>query len=196
MKKAWIAGFLMVGSLSLVCALSTFAAAEDKSAEKPGAKISDSAEMVMTVKSLDVKKRVAVFVDANGNTMVLNVKPDVKNLDRVKVGDNFRVKYTQTVSIHVRAAQSGAAASASTSTEVNPAGMPNKTVTNQAEFVAKIVAIDYNKRMVTLLGPQGKEETHEISKEVKDIKKIKVGDEVVVTVTETLAGAIEPVEKK
>jgi len=199
MKKVLSAGFAIVllASLSMVWAPSTFAAAATgESLDKPAGSVTESSEITATVKSLDVKKRKVVIADADGNTMVINVKPDVKNLDRMKVGDTVRMQYTQTVSLHVRSAQSGPSASAETSSQVNPGSMPNKTLVNQAEFVAKVISIDQKKRLVTLVGPQGNEETYEISKQAKKLKNVKAGDEVVVQIKETLAVSVEAVEKE
>jgi len=175
----------------------TFAAeTTGESLEKPAGSVSENTTMTATVKSLDVKKRKMVLADENGNTMVVNVKPDVKNLDRLKVGDKVRMDYTQVVSLQVRSAQSGPSASASTSTQVDPGAMPNKTFINQSEFVAKVISIDQKKRLVTLLGPSGGEETYEISKQAKRLKNVKTGDEVVVKIVETLAISAEAVEKE
>ena len=55
------------------------------------------------------------------------------------------------------------------------------------EVTAKVTAIDYNKRTVTLKGPEGNEKTIGVDENVKNFDQIKVGDEVVVRHTEALA---------
>jgi hypothetical protein len=58
-----------------------------------------------------------------------------------------------------------------------------------------IEAIDAKKKRVTLKGPEGK--TQEIKvKDPKNLKNVKVGDQVVLTYTEALAVSVEPAKKK
>ena len=60
---------------------------------------------------------------------------------------------------------------------------------------ATIEAIDAKKNRVTLKGPEGK--TQEIKvKDPKNLKNVKVGDQVVLTYTEALAVSVEPAKKK
>jgi hypothetical protein len=132
----------------------------------------------------------------DGNTMTINVKPDVKNLDRVRPGDILRMQYTQIVSLYVREPETGPKASVETEVEVAEKGMPGKTQTTRTHFVATVQAIDQKTRVVTLLGPSGQEETYTVDKSAKKFKNVKVGDEVVVDIIETLAGSVEAVEKK
>jgi hypothetical protein len=198
MRKKLTVGIALLAVMGL--SLAAFAASASTSektstTEKPGGVITKSAEMTATVMKLDVKKRTAVLADSEGNTRAINIKPDLKNLDRVKVGDVVRINYTQTVSLKVRKSSTGAGTSVESQETVEQKGMPGRTKVDTMEFVATVEAIDYKTREVTLRGPQGNEESFVVDKSVKKLKNVKVGDEVVVTVTETLAIAVEAVEK-
>jgi hypothetical protein len=201
MKKVFsgIAWVLGVAVISLVLSGLTFAAeTKAESKEKPGATVTQETKLTADVVKIDHKKRIAVLAGPDGNTLEIHVKPDIKNLDRVKVGDKLNITYTQTVSIHVRSAKEGTstqAASASTENKVNEGGMPGRTEVNKLEFIAKVISLDQKKRLVTLKGPEGNEQTYEVDKSVKKLKNVKVGDEVVVNITETTAGIVEAVEQ-
>ena len=62
---------------------------------------------------------------------------------------------------------------------------------NTSEITAKVEAIDYKKRTVTLKGPEGNVRTFTVDKSVKKFSNVKVGDELVVRVTDALAIVVE-----
>jgi hypothetical protein len=54
-------------------------------------------------------------------------------------------------------------------------------------MTAKVEAIDYDKRTVTLMGPQGNRRMVKVDESVKRLNEVKPGDEVVVRYTEAVA---------
>ena len=76
--------------------------------------------------------------------------------------------------------------------QVAPPGQkPAAMVVNTAELTAKVEAIDYKKRTLTLKGPEGNTKTLKIDKSVKKFKNIKQGDDVVVRLTEAVAISVQ-----
>ena len=70
--------------------------------EKPGAKTTRTVEITAEVKALDRKSRTAVVKGPN-QTVEVKVADDV-DLSNVKVGDNVRLVYIESVSIEVKSA--------------------------------------------------------------------------------------------
>ena len=67
------------------------------------------------------------------------------------------------------------------------AGMPGAIVANVITLEATVEAIDYQKRTVTLKGPDGTTKTLTVGKEVKNFDQIKKGDKVKVDFLEEVA---------
>lgn len=77
-------------------------------------------------------------------------------------------------------------------------GVPGGVFVNTVEVSAKVTAIDADNRKVTLLGPDGEEETVKVGPEAVNFDQVRVGDMVKVMLTEELvvfldeAGAAAP----
>ena len=67
--------------------------------------------------------------------------------------------------------------------------------TQTATVTATVTAIDKKKGTVTLKGPEGNLVTAK-AEDPKNLDKIKVGDELLITITEALAISVEPAKKK
>lgn len=64
-------------------------------------KVANVKQMISTVESIDVESRMVTLLDAEGVPLTLPVQEDVKNLDKVKVGDKVVTKVTQIVTVTV-----------------------------------------------------------------------------------------------
>jgi hypothetical protein len=58
-------------------------------------------QMTSTVQEIDVETRMATLVDEDGTPLTISVREDVKNLDKVKVGDKVVTQITQVVSVSI-----------------------------------------------------------------------------------------------
>jgi hypothetical protein len=58
---------------------------------------------------------------------------------------------------------------------------------DQVTMRATVVAIDHDKRLVTLRGPEGNEETFKIGPQARNLSQVRKGDEVVATYYEAVA---------
>jgi hypothetical protein len=118
--------------------------------------------------------------------------PEVRNFDQMKVGDLVKTTYAQSVAIWVRKATEKPAAAEVQTVKVAPKGdMPHATLTKTTEITSTVEGIDYKKRTVTLKGPEGNVTTYPVDKRVKRLNEVKVGDEVVLRVTEAFAIKVE-----
>ncbi len=64
-------------------------------------------------------------------------------------------------------------------------------VKETAKLTASVKSVDYDKRLITLQGKDGKSITVEAGPEVKRLKEIKAGDSVVVEYTQALAAELK-----
>jgi hypothetical protein len=65
------------------------------------------------------------------------------------------------------------------------------TVSETVKMTATVKAVDYDSRLITLQGPEGKAMTVEASPEVKRLKEIKAGDMVVINYTQAIAAELK-----
>ena len=173
--------FVAAAALS-VAALAPAAVAQDK-----GAVVVGQTEAVVTVIKLDRKARRVTFQGPRGNQVTMIVPEEAKNLDQVRVGSLFNVKYVEAVAVSL---QRGGQPSVGVDQTVRLApkgGNPGGVVVNTARVSAKVVAIDYTDREIAVKGPQGNIRSFRVAEEVQGFGDVKVGDSINVVYSEALA---------
>ena len=155
---------------------------------KPGVVAIDSITSKATVEDVDLKNRTVTLKDEEGNTEKVKVGPEVKRLDEVKKGDTVKTTYYQSAIIQVRKPTEGPSRRDKEVLVRAPRGQaPAGALVNTSEITATIQDIDYEKRTVTLKGPEGNVRTLKVSPDVKNLSDVKKGDELVIDLTEALA---------
>src|SRR5215217_3256090 len=96
MRRAYL---VMVCTAACAVAFTAPAAAQSG---KDAAVAVEQTEAVVTVVSVDQKKRTVDVRGPKGGVTTLNVPPESQNLDRVKAGDRFRMKYIEAVAVGIR----------------------------------------------------------------------------------------------
>ena len=191
MKKSLLA--TLVASLGLVVAGSVFAQA-------PAKMLPLAAEAVVltaTVDSVDVKKRIVVLKDANGNLAQMNVSKQVNDLDKVKKGDLFVVEHAQAIAVSLVAAPKDAKPGVSGVRAVVISGKgsakPFEETTDTVYATVKITTIDAKTRIVTFTLPSGEKQKVKVDQSVLGLEKFKAGDDVLVEfVDDTAIGFVTP----
>ena len=191
MKKSLLA--TLVASFGLVVAGSVFAQA-------PAKMLPLAAEAVVltaTVDSVDVKKRIVVLKDANGNLAQMNVSKQVNDLDKVKKGDLFVVEHAQAIAVGLVAAPKDAKPGVSGVRAVVIAGKgsakPFEETTDTVYATVKITTIDAKTRVVTFTLPSGEKQRVKVDQSVLGLEKFKAGDDVLVEfVDDTAIGFVTP----
>ena len=191
LKKSLLAGLFAVIGLSF--AASAFA-------QMPAKMLPLAAEVVVlsaTVDSVDVKKRIVVLKDANGNLAQMNVAKSVNDLDKVKKGDVFLVENAQAIAVGLTAAPKGAKPGVSGVRSVVVAGKgaakPFEETTETVYASVKIDTIDAKTRLVTFTLPSGEKQKVKVDPSVLGLEKFKAGDDVIVEyVDDTVIGFATP----
>jgi translation elongation factor P/translation initiation factor 5A len=188
MKRA----LLVVLTLALVFGVAQvgFTAGEKEkgAGEKPGGVVVEAITATRTVTAVDAAKRLVTLESGDGTRKAYKLGPEVKNFDQIKVGDVVTTTYVESIAIAVRKSNEKPGAEEVRTVEVAPKGAkPGAIVTDTVEVIAKVTAIDYKERTVTLKGPQGNEMTFSVDESVKKFDAVKVGDDLVIRVTEALA---------
>jgi hypothetical protein len=181
-RRGTVKKFFVVAAGIPILAFSTLAAAQGK-----GAVVVGQTEAIVKVVTIDRNARTVTFRGPRGNEVTMNVPKEAQNLDRVKPGATFRVRYVEAVAVGVT---KGGQASAGTEKTVQLAprgGTPGGVVVNTSHISAEVVAIDYANREVALRGPQGRVRAFKVADQVQSLNEVKVGDTVAVVYAEALA---------
>jgi translation initiation factor IF-1 len=163
---------------------------------RPSFKASETVQGQGTVLSVDKTTRVVTILGEQGDTVAVTCGPDIKNFAKIATGDVVKVKYTETLRVHVEPEGTPMNAAVETSaSSAKPGEQPQGSVTDRVTFSGTITAIDTGKGTVTLKGPAGNEMV--VRPEVKEnLKKVKVGEVVVFNYEQTAAVKVEKVAKK
>ena len=186
----------MKHSLIAAAAFATLVLAPYAGAQiKDGVVVVGESEAVVTVVSVDRKARTVTLRGPKGRTVTMNVPPEAQNLDKVKKGSRFQVRYVESVAVAV---SKGGVASASTDRTVRlaPKGAtPGGVVVNTMQISATVEALDRTRRTIAVKGPKGKELEFQVAPDVQ-LEAIQLGDLVTVVYAEALAMQMLPKESK
>jgi Cu/Ag efflux protein CusF len=156
-------------------------------AEKPGGVVVQEVQATAVVKAIDQEKRLVTLSLPSGETETFTAGPEIRNLAQVKVGDKVTATYVRSLAILVRGSKEPPSAENATTVKLAAKGAkPGAYIANTQTLTAKVTAIDHKTRVVTLTGPKGNSLTFEVGPDVQNLDKVKKGDEVVVSYTESL----------
>jgi hypothetical protein len=128
------------------------------------------------VVEIDHENHTAVLKDKHGEQLV-DFGPDAPNFSKVKVGDIVIAERLETMQIKVSSEESDTVPSAGgfETTQRDPLAPGAQKVT-VVESSARVEEIDYETRMITLSGTNGRRLTIEAGPEIKRFNEIKQGD--------------------
>jgi Cu/Ag efflux protein CusF len=195
MKKSIVVLMVVVFGLVMVNGVMAEEKAASKTAKPSGMK-EQTVSVTGTVTAIDLSNRVVTLKGPKGNVFDLKVGEEAQNLSQVKVGDQVNIKYYESLAFQVtKPGQASTVGATSAVARAKPGEKPGGTVANQVTVTGTVEAIDAKTRRVTLKAPDGKSKEIKV-KDPKNLKNVKVGDEVVFTYTEALAISVAPVKKK
>ena len=196
MKKVLILAAAVVFALSLSTGAFAQATKGAAPAEQPKVVKERMAVMTATVQAIDLKNRIVTLKGPKGEVRDIKVGKEAVNLPQLKVGDLVTVKYYESLAVEVM--KPGTVSGAGEKTAIvraKPGEMPGGIAAQQSTVTATVTAIDKKKGTITLKGPDGKTVIAK-AEDPKNLDKVKVGDELMITYTEALAISVEKAKKK
>ena len=143
---------------------------------------------VATVENIDLAKRRIMIRRSDGVLVTAKVDESVMDLDKLKVGDEIKVEYYESATYQLVKAKPSEIRKEETvkSSEATPPGKkPQLKGSLETKIIATIEEIDSQGRYVKLKGPEG--EFSVPVRDPKNLKYLKVGDQVKITYAESLA---------
>ena len=159
---------------------------------------SDTVDVTAKVKSIDQSTRHLELEGPTGNVVAMKVSDEVKNFKQIKKGDDVNVKYNQSLTWFVRKKGDKVEPTKTVSTEKSTAAVGAKPALDQTKtvnLIATVEEIDKKIPAVTLKGPEGKVVKIKV-KDPENLKEVKVGDQVDITYSESVAMNVEKAKKK
>ncbi|MEW6368400.1 MAG: hypothetical protein AB1714_27545 [Acidobacteriota bacterium] len=189
----------MFASLVVLATLAMSAMAQDaRQSQQPAMSRGDAvlAEVTATVQAIDLNKREVTLKGPLGNVVSFVVDESVKRLDEVKVGDEVTARYYVSLAAELREPTAEELKNPLVVTEdaarapkdAAPAAGKLRTI----KAVATVVGLDLPTQSVTLQGPMGNYACVRAER-VDTLKKLRLGDTIVVTYTEAVAVSLHKV---
>jgi Cu/Ag efflux protein CusF len=154
--------------------------------------------LTATVTEIDLAKRQVSLKGPKGDPVPMTVGPEVRNLDKVKVGDQVVVRYQEALSLALKKDGKELPSASETvgAARAQPGQAPGGGAVQQVEVTADVVAVDAKSQVVTLKGPQRTVEL--VVRDPAQFKLIKVGDQIQAVYAQALVLTVEaapPVKK-
>lgn len=163
------------------------AAAAVLSEGTPGGSVVATYELKASVAAIDRVSRKITLVNAAGFKQTVKAGPEVINFDQIRVGDQLKITATEELVIAMAGPGETPSASTVQLVALAPKGAkPGALMAETRKLTAIVTAIDAEQRKATLRFEDGSTRTVAIRPDV-DLAKRKVGDSVVISITEALA---------
>lgn len=149
------------------------------------------------ITAVDVANRIVSIKGPKGNISDLRVDPAVRNLEQVKVGDRVRLSYRVGVALALRKGGDGIRERVETESAAVAAkgARPGGVATTRTTIVANVFGVDRKKKIVTLRGTSDQlTDVHVRDPQV--LREVKVGDQVIASITESVALRVQPAPAK
>ncbi len=143
-----------------------------------------------TLLKVDTTERVVTYRSQEGDTITLPVKPEVKTLAQLKRGDKIKAVYTEHLSIHVEPGANTELTVERMRSDAKPGTSPGVSLIDRTTYRATIHSIDLAKGTAKLKD-QSSEPFEVTPLDPENLKKVKVGDVVVVTATQSTVLSVD-----
>jgi len=168
-----------------------------RAATAPGkAVMADTVEVSATITAIDKATRDVTLKGQQGNLMTVTAGPEVKNFDKLKVGDQVDLQYIEALTLELKKGGGMAVAAPRRRTRSAPRRARCRAVQWAARSSSLPTSSQWNpaNQIVTLKGPNQTVDLRIADQE--QFKRIAKGDQVEAKFTQALAVAVEPATRK
>ena len=179
-------------SLVIFAGLSLVIAATVNAQEGKGVELSDAVVIKAEVLAIDKEDRILTLLGPKKNVVDVHVSEEARNFDQVKVGDQLKIEYYESVAIYLGKTGTQPEEDAGLVVARSAKGeKPGGYAVGAIDVSASVVGIDKKKRTLTLKLPEGNVVTTEVDKSVKAFDTLKVGDTIHARLTKAIAISVE-----
>ena len=177
--------------ISLIFIASAWAA-DEAEMERPSIYASQTAMVTAVVEAINHETRVVTVRKDDGESLTFTASDEARNLGQVSVGDVLMAEYQETISIEVMANEGvePQAALMDATARTEEGEMPGFAAMDATVIVATVEEINIEANTFKLKGPDGSVNEY-VARNPENLTRAKVGDLVVITITEAIAIAVE-----
>jgi hypothetical protein len=172
--------------LAAIALAAGWAVAEAAPPVKGGAIAAIQAEATAKVEKVDQDGKTVTIKDPAGNTVKIEVPPDVQSLKGIKPGMLLDIRYLQATALAFAKPGVRPGFQEETVTLV-PKDGSGQAVVNTKEITGMVQDLDRSKRTVTVKGPDGRTHMLAVPEDVEGFDQVKTGDTVVLRYSEAVA---------
>ncbi len=165
-------------------------------ASAPGkAAVAGTVKVSAIVVAIDSATRTLTLKGAKGKIVDVTVPPEAKKFDDIRVGDTVTAEYARALTLELKPAGSMRSSSSEAASAPAPAGaVAGGAAARQVVIMADVTAVNAKEGYVTLRGPKGNSVDLAVP-DPKQLKMVKVGDQVEAVYTEAMAITVDHTPK-
>ena len=177
---------------SLFVTTASFAGEEEPMLERPSFSASQTVITSAVVTAINRETRLVTLQQSDDEEITFTASDEVRNLDQVSVGDVLVAEYVETISIEVMAnpGMEADAAGAAAMVRSEKGEMPGFAAMDATVVTATVEEINLEKNTFKLKGADGMVNEY-AARNPDNLRRAKVGDIVVTTVSTAVAIAVE-----
>lgn len=180
----------VISIVVLMLAFVTFTIPGNVSAQ--GVELGDGVAITAEVVAIDRTDRTLALMGPEGNVVAVEVGPEARNFDRIRVGDMAKAVYYESVALYLgKKGQKPEVSEGAVAARSAKGDLPAGAIVEAVDVSARIAAIDRKKMAVTLELPDGRKVTTHVDKSVKAFDTIQVGETIHARYTEAIAISVE-----
>jgi len=167
---------------------------EEVMMDRPSFSASQTAIVSAVVQAVDHETRIVTLRKPDGEEITFTAGEEVRNLGQVEAGDVLIAEYVESVSIKVLAndGMEAEAADVVAMARAEEGEKPGFAAMDSSVVIATVEEINLERNTFKLKGPDGVVDEY-VARNPDNLRRAKVGDLVVTTVTESIAITVESV---
>lgn len=179
-------------ALSMVAAMALGAATTVYAQAGKGVEVDEAVVITAKVLAIDKADRIVTLLGPKENVVDVVVGEEARNFDQIKVGDELKITYYESVAIYLGKPGTQPDEDASLVVARSAKGeKPGGYAVGAVDVRAEVVGIDKKQRTVTLEMPEGNVVTTDVDKSVKAFDTLEVGDTIHARLTKAIAISVE-----
>ncbi len=157
-----------------------------------GIELEEAVVITAEVLAVDKADRVVTLLGPNDNVVDIEVSEEARNFDQIKVGDQLRVEYYESVAIYLgEVGTQPKADAAMVMARADEGEKPGAFAVGTVDVSASIIRVDKKERTLTLKLADGNVVTTEVDQSVQVFDTLRVGDTIYARVTKAFAISVE-----
>jgi hypothetical protein len=160
--------------------------------EKGAVAVADAIELQGTVTAIDKNTRAVTILGAGGKVITVTAGPQVKNFNKIKVGDLVTLTYVSALALELKkgGGRLRERIESEQATAAKPGERPTGSVSRTVKVIADVTAVDAAAGTITLQGPQRSVDL--VVKDKELLRDVRVGDQIFATYEELTVVSITP----